>query len=455
MSNPEVDVRLSLAELFAATAAGLDGEALVASALAAGGAALAKATHVLAVGKVALPMWRGLAAAALSPARALAVVPAPLVPDAPLDELRSLQIIAGDHPQPTERSVAAARAVAAFVAGVDATSRPRLLVLLSGGSSALLCAPADGLSLTDKRAAISAVAAAGATIAQLNTVRKHLSALKGGRLALLTGAPVEVLALSDVIGDDPATIGSGPFSADPTTFADAQQVIAQLGANVPASVAGHLQAGAAGGFSETPKPGDPRLDQVRYRIIAGPDTARAEARRQAQSAGWDVGDLPANSEHSVDQLTAIVVQRAQQLLAAPAARQLFAAPAARRCVLIGNGEPTIKVSGTGRGGRATHLALLVARGLDQLLGQLPDAARGQANVAFLAAGTDDRDGSSDVSGGAVDGATWARAVAQGLDPQGALDRCDSATLLQKIGATVRGPGTSNLLDLHFLAVDHR
>ncbi|HXI54420.1 MAG TPA: DUF4147 domain-containing protein, partial [Polyangia bacterium] len=355
------------------------------------------------------------------------------------------QILAGDHPQPTERSVAAARAVAAFVAGLDA-GRHRLLVLLSGGSSALLCAPAGGLSLADKRAAVSAVAAAGATIGQLNTVRKHLSAIKGGRLALLTSAPVDVLALSDVIGDDPATIGSGPFSADPTTFADARQVIAHLGANVPASVAAHLQAAATGGFPETPKPGDPRLDHVRYRVVAGPDDARAEARRQAASAGWDVGDLPANSEHSVEQLAAIVVQRA---------RQLLAAAAARRCVLIGNGEPTIKLRGAGRGGRATHLALLVARGLDQLVGQLPDAARGKATVAFLAAGTDDRDGSSDVSGGVVDGATWGRAVAQGLDPQGALDRCDSAALLEKVGATVRGPGTSNLLDLHFLAVNHR
>jgi hydroxypyruvate reductase len=311
------------------------------------------------------------------------------------------------------------------------------------------------LSLADKRAAVSAVAAAGATIGQLNTVRKHLSAIKGGRLALLTGAPVDVLALSDVIGDDPATIGSGLFSADPTTFADAQQVIARLGVNVPASVATHLQAGAAGGFAETPKLGDPRLDRVHYRVIAGPDTARAEARRQAEIAGWDVGDLPANSEHSVTELAAIVVERARQLLAAPAPRQLLAAPAARRCVLIGNGEPTIKLRGAGRGGRATHLALLVARGLGQLLEQPPDAARGKTTVAFLAAGTDDRDGSSDVSGGAVDGATWHRAVAQGLDPQGALDRCDSATLLEKLGATVRGPGTSNLLDLHFLAVEHR
>ena len=158
MSNPEVDVRLSLAELFAATAARLDGEALVASALA-GAAALTKATHVLAVGKVALPMWRGWATASVAPAQALAVVPVPLVPDAPPEGSQRLQILAGDHPQPTERSVAAARAVAAFVAGLDA-GRHRLLVLLSGGSSALLCAPAGGLSLADKRAAVSAVAAA-------------------------------------------------------------------------------------------------------------------------------------------------------------------------------------------------------------------------------------------------------------------------------------------------------
>ncbi|HXI54623.1 MAG TPA: DUF4147 domain-containing protein, partial [Polyangia bacterium] len=188
MSNPEVDVRLSLAELFAATAARLDGEALVASALA-GAAALTKATHVLAVGKVALPMWRGWAStsASMAQAQALAVVPAPLVPDAPPEGSQRLQILAADHPQPTERSVAAARAVATFVAGLVA-GRHRLLVLLSGGSSALLCAPADGLALADKRAAVGAVAAAGATIGQLNTVRKHLSAIKGGRLALLTSA---------------------------------------------------------------------------------------------------------------------------------------------------------------------------------------------------------------------------------------------------------------------------
>jgi glycerate 2-kinase len=428
------DLQRLLADVFAATTARLDGESLVRRAVGEQ-PSLADASHVLAVGKVALPMWRGLSARGDSGA-AVAVVPAPLVPAEPVPGLR---VLPADHPQPTERSVAAARAVAAFVASVHGDGA-RLLVLLSGGSSSLMCAPADGLSLADKRAAVAAVAAAGATIAELNTVRKHLSAIKGGRLGAVARVPVDVLALSDVIGDDAAVIGSGPFSPDPSTFAAAQAVIARLGAKVPAAVEAHLAAGARGAVEETPKPGDARLARVRYRIIAGPDHARAEARRQVEAAGFaagEIGDLPANTEMSVEALAAVVVETARAALGA--------APARPR-VFVGNGEPTIKVAGDGRGGRATHLGLLVARGLATL--PAPDRAR----VAFLAGGTDDRDGNSDVSGALVDGNSWVRAVDSGLDPQRALDRCDSATLLATLGATIRGPGTSNMLDLHLLAV---
>ncbi|HEY2902849.1 MAG TPA: DUF4147 domain-containing protein [Polyangia bacterium] len=440
------DIRPSLVELYARVAARLDGEPLVRAALAGvvvgTGAGIDGVTHVLALGKVALPMWRGIdrdARAGGDKLKALAVLPAPL---APPQAIPGLRVLPSDHPHPTERAVAAAQDVLAFVraARADAGNDARLLVLLSGGTSSLLCAPAGGLSVADKRAAIAAVAAAGATIGQLNTVRKHLSQIKGGRLALATDVPALVLAMSDVIGDDPATIGSGPFSPDPTTFADAQRIIARLGAAVPPTVAAHLEAGARGLAEESPPPGDRRLDHVRYRVIAGPGDARAEARRQAAAAGWSIGDLPANTEFSVEHLATIIVDRARAALAkAATAPQL----------LIGNGEPTIKVTGNGRGGRATHLALLVARGL----AQLPETPGAQ--VAFLAAGTDDRDGNSDVSGAVVDGTTWGRAVAENRDPQGAIDRCDSASLLAALSATVRGPGTSNLLDLHFLAVRQR
>ncbi|HEX3698163.1 MAG TPA: DUF4147 domain-containing protein [Polyangia bacterium] len=434
------DIRPSLVELYARVAARLDGETLVRDALGAEGTGTDGVTHVLALGKVALPMWRGLGdggPASGGARKALAVLPAPL---APLAAIPGLRVLPSDHPHPTERAVAAAEEVLAFVRAARADAGARLLVLLSGGTSSLLCAPAGGLSVADKRAGIAAVAAAGATIGQLNAVRKHLSQIKGGRLALATDVPTLVLAMSDVIGDDPATIGSGPLSPDPTTFADAQRIIARLGAAIPPTVAAHLEAGARGLAEESPPPGDRRLDHVRYRVIAGPDTARAEARRQAVAAGWSIGDLPANTELTVEHLATIVVDRARAALAtASAAPQL----------LIGNGEPTIKVSGDGRGGRATHLALLVARGL----AQWPETSCAQ--VAFLAAGTDDRDGNSDVSGAVVDGTTWARALAENRDPQGAIDRCDSASLLAALSATVRGPGTSNLLDLHFLAIGPR
>ncbi|HET6147302.1 MAG TPA: DUF4147 domain-containing protein [Polyangia bacterium] len=461
----DVDLRGLLIQVFLDVAARIDGQRLVAQA-ADRDPAFGAATRALVVGKVALPMWRGWRESlppGVAPPPTLLIAPAPLLADAawgPRGAPPGLQLAPADHPHPSARSVAAAQAALQFVrasdTGADAdtgggTGRgggsAGLLVLLSGGASSLLCAPAPGLTWEDKREAIAAVARGGATIRELNVVRKHLSAVKGGGLGRATRAPIAVRALSDVIGDDPATIGSGPFSPDPSTFDQARALVARLGVTLPAAVSDHLARGARGAIPDTAKPGARELEHVDYRVLAGPARVIAEAQAAVTSAGHPHGELAPDAEDTVE-------ERAQAILACVHRSLPPGNPGtARPRIWLGNGEPRVilppatQVPETSRrGGRATHLALLVARGLAGLPAEL------RARVAFLAAGTDDRDGNTDVSGAAVDGTTWARARAAGLDPETALRSFESLPALVAAGATVRGPGTSNLLDLHLLAI---
>jgi hydroxypyruvate reductase len=433
--KPETEARRLSREIFLDVAAHVDGAALVRGAAAAD--AVAAATHVLAIGKVAFPMLMGAretVPAGGAPRPTLAIAPGPRVP-AEKDVPAGVQVAPADHPQPTARSVAAGQAALAFVRALQPSDR--LLVLLSGGGSSLMCVPAPGLTLEEKRAATGAVSRGGASITMLNAVRKHLSAIKGGRLALESRAPVTVLAISDVIGGEPATIASGPFSPDPTTYADALGAVAETKAELPATARQHLERGLRGEIPETPKPGDPRMAHVTWTAVAGPDRVPAEARRAAGERGLQAGVLSRDAEEDVDTLAAAYLERARHEAGAGGARR----------VLIGNGEPTIKVGAdAGKGGRSTHLALAMARGLAELPPEL------QGRVAFLAAGTDDRDGDTPVSGGLVDGTTWARIRAAGIDPQKALERWDSYTALAAVGDTITGPGTSNVLDLHLLVV---
>jgi len=440
------DPRAPLARVFQEVAARIDGERLVGDAVG-GDPALAAATDVLAIGKVALPMVRGLIGridARAWPRRILAVIPE-RSSGAAMDETAATLpsqtlLCAADHPHPSERSVEAARRARMFVRSVSDGVPGRLLVLLSGGASSLLCGPAPGLAWEDKRDAVAAVARAGATIRELNVVRKHLSSIKGGRLALDTSRPIAVRALSDVIGDDPATIGSGPFAPDPSSFADAVAVVDRLGAQLPAAARAHLERGARGEIPDTPKPGTGALDHVDYRVLAGPARVVEEALAAAGRERCAAATLALDIEETVEVHAAAIGARVRRELGAA----VDASGHAPR-ILVGNGEPRVVLPATaGRGGRATHLALLVAREL----AELPEAQR--SRVAFLAAGTDDRDGNSDVSGAVVDGTTWERARARGLDPAAALLAHDSLTVLAAIGDTLRGPGTSNLLDLHLL-----
>jgi len=423
---------LPLTAIFLEVARRVDGATLVFDSLSSQPALVATGPlHVLAVGKVAFPMFDGLVARVgeSDVASGLLIAPETRFPDEPKLPA-SVRALVSDHPDPSERSVLAGRAARDMLAGLAPSAR--LVVLLSGGGSAAMAVPANDLSLHEKRVTTKAVARAGASIAELNTVRKHLSAVKGGQLGLATRAHTVVLALSDVVGSDPGVIASGPFSADPSTFAQALALVERLAPGAPARVLDHLRLGAAGVLPETPKPGDPRLGHIEYKLLAGPERVPEEARRIVEAQGGAAGTLSLNTEEPVIDLSKRYGVRARQ--------ERQAGGPAR--MLIGNGEPSIVVRGEGRGGRATHLALLMAREI-----------AGMSNVAFLAAGTDDRDGLSDASGAVVDGATWERAQSQGLDPLGALDRCDSEAPLKALGCLVRGPGTSNLLDLHLLAVD--
>ncbi|HEX2573766.1 MAG TPA: DUF4147 domain-containing protein [Polyangia bacterium] len=323
------------------------------------------------------------------------------------------------HPVPDERGVAATGALLRWLG--ERAPTDEVVLLLSGGASALLAAPVVGVPLASLQAATARLLAEGAAIAEINTVRRHLGQALGGRMAAATRAAVQTLVLSDVIGDDPAAIGSGPVSADPTSFMDALAIARRHG--LDEAVCAYLERGARGEVEETLKPGDPRLGRVRYRILANPITLRDTAQAVLQAGGWSVTAEPTLAAGDVLELAARYAEEARSLAPGSA--------------LLSVGEPTVVVRGGGRGGRAQHLALAVARGI------------AGSGARFLALGSDGSDGPTEAAGALVDGATWARARVLGYDPEAHLDRSDSHPLLDALGALVRtGPTGTNLLDLH-------
>jgi hydroxypyruvate reductase len=362
--------------------------------------------RVLALGKAAAPMID----AALEVLRGRARDPLCVLPDG-ASPPGGAEFIHAGHPRPNGGSI---RAGAAIGGWADANRGLRVLVLLSGGGSALAVAPAEGLRFEDKVDALAAVMRAGATIQELNAVRKHLSTLKGGRLgARLAPAPVRVLVLSDVPGDDLSSIASGPLVPDPTTFADVARILEKLGARgrLPAAIVAHLDAAA----SESPKPGDPRFATIRHRLLAGPvDLARAAA-EEARARGFE-------AEHDPAPLTGSVETVAARLAAWARAN----AGRGRRLLALG-GEPTIRVPEGARraeGGRAQHLALLAAREIAAL------------PAAVLSAGSDGRDGPTESAGARTDGETVADARRLGVDLDAELAEARSGPACVALGAAI-------------------
>jgi glycerate 2-kinase len=339
--------------------------------------------------------------------------------------IEGVEVWEAGHPVPTMHSVAAAASALweARSAGPD----DLVLCLLSGGASALWTAPEAGLTLDDLRRTTTSLLRAGAPISEVNTVRKHLSRIAGGRLARAAApAPVLTLAVSDVIGAGDDMIGSGPTLPDPSTFADALSVLRHRDAEVPPAVLAHLQAGAAGRVPETPKPGD--LDNLAgFHLLASIDEALNGARAEAGRLGYEVEVVCARTEGEAREVGEEIARRARR-----------EQDAGRRCAaLLWGGETTVKVSGDGKGGRNQEVALAAALTLE-----------GVEGVAVASLGTDGIDGPTDAAGALVDGDTIGRGRAAGLDPHAALARNDAYTFLHAAGdLLVTGPSGTNVNDV--------
>jgi glycerate 2-kinase len=338
---------------------------------------------------------------------------------------RSIEVIEAAHPVPDDAGERAARRMLGLAAGLGTDDQ--LIMLLSGGASALLVAPAEGIPLAEKQQVTRALLRSGANIGEMNTLRKHLSAIKGGRLAL-AAHPAEVVTLmvSDVPGDEPAVIGSGPTVPDPTTYADARAVLAKYGIDPPPAVAASLAAAR----DETPKPGDPRLARATAIMIATPQQALAAAADEARRAGYRpivLGDALEGEAREVG-----------------AAQAKLALEQSGRVALISGGETTVTVRGKGRGGRNAEYLL----GLTLALGGAP-------GIHALACDTDGIDGSEDNAGALCMPDSLARARTRGLDAAGRLADNDAYGFFAALGdLVVTGPTRTNVNDFRVILIDH-
>ncbi|MDX2143581.1 MAG: glycerate kinase [Rhodospirillaceae bacterium] len=340
---------------------------------------------------------------------------------------RAIDVVEAAHPIPDARGVAAAQRVLDLAR--SATADDLVLCLLSGGASALLALPAPGLSLDEKRRITSHLLQRGAAIAEINCVRKHLSAIKGGRLAQAC-APAEVISLiiSDVVGDDPAVIASGPTTPDSSTCADALAVLTRYGVEISAAVRDNL----ATGRWETPK----RLDgRVTNRIIARPRDSLAAAAKVARDLGLACVNLGDGFEGTAAEIAKAHAEHARAIVHG---RSAFKPP----CVLLSGGEAVVTVTGRGVGGPNTEFALALALEL-----------RGAPGIHAIACDTDGTDGNGDHAGAVVTPETLARARAAGIDPAAAQSANDTATLFQAIGDLVSpGPTFTNVNDFRAVLV---
>ena len=358
--------------------------------------------------------------------------------------LSSIRQIEAAHPVPDEAGVQGTRRILDLLSGAD--EQTLVLCLLSGGGSALLVAPAGDLALADKQAVTGSLLRSGANIEQLNAVRNHLSAVKGGRLARAASpATVATLILSDVVGDRLDVIASGPTVPDPSTFADALAVLDAYGlrASLPPKVSRYLERGAGGTEPETLKERDPSFRSVRNVVIGSNLLALQAAKERARERGYLTTIINAQLQGDARTAAHDLADHAKRL-------QDQLNPADQLCLLAG-GETTVVVRGNGKGGRNQEMALAMALELE-----------GRKGIAFLSAGTDGNDGPTDAAGAFVDGETAAAARAAGLDPVAFLDNNDSYTFFQRYDTVsnshshlVTGPTGTNVMDLQYLLVQGR
>jgi len=347
-----------------------------------------------------------------------------------------IRIVEAGHPVPDARGESAAREIRAVAEAAGADDL--LLVLVSGGGSALTPAPVPPITLGDKQAMTRLLLAAGANINQLNAIRKHCSLLKGGQLARAAApARVHALLLSDVIGDPLDVIASGPTAPDASTFGEALAILRRfdLLERAPASIVDRLERGERGELPETPKPDDPIFRRVTNVVIGNNALVVDAAAARARALGYAPHVLTRSLEGEAREAAGRLVALAREI---QAGRGPVGAPA---CVIAG-GETTVTVRGRGRGGRCQEFGLAAALALD-----------GVDGIAALAAGTDGTDGPTDAAGALVDGGSVARARAHGLDPAARLEDNDSNPVLAAAGdLVVTGPTNTNLLDLYLLMI---
>ncbi len=346
------------------------------------------------------------------------------------DICKRIEIVEASHPVPDARGMAAAQRIRAMIEGLSADDL--VLALISGGGSALLTLPAPGLTLQYKQAVNAALLRSGASIGEMNVVRKHLSAIKGGQLAAAVHpAKLVTLVISDVPGDDPAIIASGPTVADASTFADAAAVLKKYGITEPASVVAHL----ARAEHETPKPGDPRLVNTQTITIATPQMSLEAAAQVARDAGITPMILGDAIEGEAREVGRVMAGIARQVA-------LHGQPAPAPVVLLSAGETTVTVRGKGRGGRNVEFLLSLAIEL----GGMPD-------VFALAADTDGVDGAEEIAGAIATPHTLARAFAKGIDAKASLADNDGHGFFEALGdQVITGPTRTNVNDFRAILI---
>lgn len=427
-----------LLELYAAATRAVDPMPALAARLARLERGTKRPPWLLALGKAAVPMAREavdtLARAGIEPAGGLAVPPAAHPTPHP-----GISVVPGDHPEPGAGSLAAAEALARIAGTIG--PEDEVWVLLSGGASSLLAAPIEGVSPDELRALYALLLGSGLDITAMNRIRKRFSRWGGGRLArALAPARVRVFVVSDVIGDDLASIGSGPCVPDPATAAEVRGLLENAGLweRVPGGVRRALLAAESGETAETPKPGDQAFARVTHDLIASNRLAvdAAAARAAALGLAPDVAHTPLAGEaaRAGERIAATLLQHC-----GPGEIAQHSARAPQRCFIWG-GETTVTMGDMrpGIGGRCQELALAAARVL----------AGAPRQVALLAAGTDGRDGPTDAAGAVVDGATWSAIARAGRDPARDLAAHDAYPALDAAGALIRtGLTGTNVMDV--------
>jgi glycerate 2-kinase len=343
-------------------------------------------------------------------------------------------VIEAGHPVPDEAGEKAAQDI---LRRAEALTRDDLLlVLLSGGGSSLLSFPAEGISMDDLRATTRELLRSGAPIQDMNTVRKHLSAIHGGRLAAATRARVVALIVSDVTGDDPTHIASGPCAPDPTTYQDALGILERFEVSAPRAVVGHLKAGSAGEIPETPKPGDPLFERAENRVIASAQDSLQAAAGFFRDKGVPAAVLGDSVTGEAREVAKVYGALARQVRA-------HADPWKVPVALISGGECTVTVRGDGRGGRCAEFLLSLAIDLE-----------GAPGIHAIACDTDGIDGSEDNAGAILRPDALKRAAAKKLRPAALLSRNDAYTFFAAIDAlVVTGPTRTNVNDYRVILIE--